>query len=129
MSSLSDDVYIEEKILKVTDFIVILTFDKVTWPKADHRRLIFLIVFNFTNRQFWILKGTQFIVECEKEMHKVWKKKESLFLTSCKLLKEVIFLFVNEALQKGKGNNGLLQTMKKDHLMLKDFVKGKCYLI
>ena len=78
MSSLSDDVYIEEKILKVTDFIVILTFDKVTWPKADHRRLIFVIVFNFTNRQFWNLKGTQFMVECEKEMHKVWKKKESL---------------------------------------------------
>ena len=50
-------------------------------------------------------------------------------LTSCKLLKEVIFSFVNEALQKGRGNNGLLQTMKKDHLMLKDFVKGKCYLI
>ena len=66
------------KLLKVVDLIVTLPFNKVVWPRANHERLILAIVFPFANRRPWKLQGTQFLVDGERDMQKLWEKKEGL---------------------------------------------------
>ena len=66
------------KLLKVVDLIVTLPFDKVVWPRANHERLILVIVYPFAHRRPWKLQGTQLLVDGERDMQKVWEKEEGL---------------------------------------------------
>ena len=67
-----------KQLSKVVDLIVTLSFDKTMWPRANHERLILVIVFPFAHRRPWKLQGTQFVVDCERDMQKVWEKEEGL---------------------------------------------------
>ena len=60
------------------DLIVTLPFDKVVWPRTNHERLILVIIFPFATRRPWKLQCIQFLVECERDLQKVWEKEEGV---------------------------------------------------
>ena len=60
----------------MVNLIVTLPFDGVIRPRASHENIIYAIVFPFVNRKPWKLQGTKFVVGGERELQKLWEKKE-----------------------------------------------------
>ena len=92
----------------MVDLIVTFSFDELVWSPANHERPILSIVVHFKNLRSRKLQGTQFLVDGEMYLQKLWEKEECLggfclrkLLVSAGSLEELSGCVVRKMLLRG----------------------------